>query len=118
MEQGLVREFISIKIKELRENMGWRKSQLAMKLETTPSMITCWEQGSRIPSIEYVYAMAQIFGVGVDVFFPPVVPETEKKLEDELVSDFRKLNPEGKTIALATVKGFSHMAKYRSDLFG
>ena len=118
MVEDIVRGFISIKIKELRENMGWKKRILAQKLKVAPSMVTSWEQGIRIPSIEYVYAMAQIFGVGVDVFFPPVVPETEKKLEDELVSDFRKLNPEGQTIALATVKGFSHMAKYRSDLFG
>lgn len=117
MEQGLVREFISIKIKELRENMRWKKGQLALKLDTTPSMVTSWEKGLRIPSIEYVYAMAQLFGVGVDVFFPPVVSETENELEHELVSDFRKLNSEGQTIALASVKGFSHMAKFRNDLF-
>lgn len=117
MLQENVREFIAIKIKELRESMGWKKGQLALKLETTPSMITSWEQGSRIPSIEYVYAMAQLFGVGVEDFFPQVVSEKEKELEHELVSDFRKLNPEGQMIALASVKGFSHMAKFRNDLF-
>ena len=73
--------------------------------------------GSRIPSIEYVYAMAQLFGVGVEDFFPQVVSETEKELGHELISDFRKLNPEGQMIALASVKGFSHMAKFRNDLF-
>ena len=36
-------------------------------------------------------------------------------MEQELVSDFRKLNPEGKMIALASVKGFSHMAKFRNE---
>ena len=118
MAEDVVRKFISIKIKELRENMGWKKSNLAQKLDVAPSMVTSWEQGIRIPSIEHVYAMAQVFGVGIDVFFPPVVSEIEKKLEDELVSDFRKLNTEGQTIAIATVKGFSHMAKFRIDLFG
>ena len=118
MEEDIVRGFISIKIKELRESMGWKKGKLAQRLNVAPSMITSWEQGIRIPSIEHVYAMAQLFGVGVDVFFPSVIPETEKELEDELISDFRKLNPEGRTIALATMKGFSHMAKFRSDLFG
>jgi len=117
MEKGIVRGFISVKIKELRENMGWKKGQLAEKLETTPSMVSSWEQGSRIPSIEYVFAMARVFGVGIEVFFPPVISETEKELEHELVHDFRKLNKDGQTIALASVKGFSHMAKYRNDLF-
>ena len=117
MLQDNVREFIAIKIKELRESMGWRKNRLAVKLDTSPSMITSWEQGKTIPSIEYVYAMAQIFGVGVEEFFPPVVTKTENDLEQELISDFRKLNPEGKMIAIASVKGFSHMAKFRNDLF-
>ncbi len=117
MLQENVRAFISIKIKEFRENMGWKKSQLAIKLDTTPSMITSWEQGKRIPSIEYVYAMARLFGVRIEDFFPPIVTKTENDMEHELVSDFRKLNPEGRMIALASVKGFSHMEKFRDDLF-
>ena len=99
MLQENVREYIALKIKEFRESMGWTKSRLAVTLDTTPRMITNWEQGRGLPSIEYVYDMALIFGV-----------------EKEIVSDFRKLNPEGKMIALASVKGFSHMAKFRNDL--
>ena len=116
MLQENVREYIALKIKEFRESMGWTKSRLAVTLDTTPRMITNWEQGRRLPSIEYVYDMALIFGVGVEEFLPPIVIKTENDMEKEIVSDFRKLNPEGKMIALASVKGFSHMAKFRNDL--
>ena len=115
MLQENVREYIALKIKEFRESMGWTKSRLAVTLDTTPRMITNWEQGRRLPSIEYVYDMALIFGVGVEEFFPPIVIK-KNDMEKEIVSDFRKLNPEGKMIALASVKGFSHMAKFRNDL--
>ena len=116
MLQENVREYIALKIKEFRESMGWTKSRLAVTLDTTPRMITNWEQGRGLPSIEYVYDMALIFGVGVEEFFPPIVIKTENDMEKEIVSDFRKLNPEGKMIALASVKGFSHMAKFRNAL--
>ena len=35
--------------------------------------------------------------------------------EQDLITDFRKLNPAGRTAAAATVKGFTQMEQYRKD---
>ncbi|MBR6818002.1 MAG: helix-turn-helix transcriptional regulator [Acidaminococcaceae bacterium] len=52
MLQENVREYIALKIKEFRESMGWTKSRLAVTLDTTPRMITNWEQSFNSPSTQ------------------------------------------------------------------
>ena len=116
MLQDNVRGYISLKIKRTPGKHGMDKKSTGSYTGYYSPYDYQLGTGRRLPSIEYVYDMALLFGVGVEEFFPPIVIKTENDMEQELVSDFRKLNPEGKMIALASVKGFSHMAKFRNDL--
>ena len=53
-------------IKELRKAAGINQLQLAEKLHVGPSAIGMYEQGRRVPSVDTLIEMANLFDVSLD----------------------------------------------------
>jgi len=54
-------------IREWREQTGLTQAQLAARLDVTPSSVYNWEAGKSEPRAAQLKAMAQLFGVSMDV---------------------------------------------------
>lgn len=55
---------------ELREDRGLTQAELAFKLDLSPSTISSYEQGVRIPRDAVKIKIARFFGVSVfDIFY-------------------------------------------------
>ena len=112
MENINVRAYIGAKIKEYRKKMHWTQAELAEKVGAAHNTEASWEKGDREPTMQQLYMIAQITGVSVSDFFPPLVDEEGQMMEKELITDFRNLNDKGHAVAAAVVKGLSQMPEY------
>ena len=54
------------RIAVLRRAKGWSQSELARRLQVSPSAVGMYEQGRREPALDILVAMARIFGVTTD----------------------------------------------------
>ena len=59
---------IGQRIKELRKNNGWTQQQLGDMLNVTKVSICCYEKGNRIPSLDKLRDLSNIFKVSLDYF--------------------------------------------------
>lgn len=57
---------LSKQIAYLRKKDGLSQSQLAAKLNVSPSTIGMYEQGRRIPDLNILIAMVKLFNVSLD----------------------------------------------------
>ena len=57
---------LSKQIVQLRKKKGMSQSQLAKALGVSPSAIGMYEQGRRVPTLDIIIAMAQLFEVSLD----------------------------------------------------
>lgn len=53
-------------IKMLRMNAGMSQSQLAEKLSVSPSAVGMYEQGRRVPAVDILIEIANLFEVSLD----------------------------------------------------
>ena len=56
----------SIRLKELREEKELSQAQLAKKVNIKQANISRWENKIQDPSIDYIIALAEFFGVTTD----------------------------------------------------
>ena len=56
-----------MKIKELREAMGMTQAELARAVKASKPTVCMWESGTRRPGLDYLLALADVFGCPVDV---------------------------------------------------
>ena len=111
-----IRAYIGVMIKGYRKKKHWTQAELACKVNAAYSTVASWEKGEREPSMQQLYVLAKLMGVSVAEFFPAMVSLSEDMVEKELMTNFRNLNEQGRTIASAAVKGLSHTAEYRREL--
>lgn len=114
MDSINVRAYIGAKIKGYRKKMHWTQAELAEKVGAAHNTEASWEKGDREPTMQQLYMIAKWSGRSVSDFFPPMVSESEKVMEKELLSDFRGLNDQGQALIAAAVKGLSQMPEYRT----
>lgn len=57
---------IAYRIILLRKNAGMSQTQLARKLNISPSAQGNYEQGRRLPSIDMLIRLSELFGVSLD----------------------------------------------------
>lgn len=57
---------LSKQIKMLRINAGLSQSQLAEKIKVSPSTVGMYEQGRRMPAVDMLIRMANLFEVSLD----------------------------------------------------
>lgn len=100
--------------------------QLADILQVSESRIGMYERCQREPDFEMLEAIADYFNVDMDYLtgrsdierqYTFVLPEAPAvvltKDESQLVDDYRSMNPEGKTAALAAVRGLAASGIYK-----
>lgn len=59
-------------IKQLRKNKGWTSEELAEKLYCSPKTISSWETGVRMPSLDMLIALSNLFEVSVHSLLLPL----------------------------------------------
>lgn len=64
-------------IRNLRIKRGMTQMELAKALQTSQASITNWETGKKIPKIDSLSKMAEIFHVPVSTFIPKETPPDE-----------------------------------------
>ncbi len=53
-------------IKTLRKRKGLSQVELAVAINVYPDYISWWESGKRLPSLNFVMALADFFGITLD----------------------------------------------------
>lgn len=81
------------RLKELREDAGLSRSQLASKFRYTPSTIKKWEQGDRNINLETLRAYHNLFRVSYDFLLDG---KTEKNNLEELLQSYETLSKDEK----------------------
>ena len=69
-------QHVGEKIKFLRKENGWTQSVLAEKMSTSKQTISKYEKGIIKVNQDTIFKLADIFGVSIDSFFPPIIEET------------------------------------------
>lgn len=67
-------------IAKLRKEKGWTQNELADKLQVSDKAISKWESNKGDPSIEFLPALAELFGVTLDYLM------TGKEVEEKIVT--------------------------------
>ena len=55
-----------LRLKELRYERKWTQGQVAERIGVTPSVISAYETGIRMPSYEILIKLVRLFGVSSD----------------------------------------------------
>lgn len=67
-------------IAKLRKEKGWTQNELADKLQVSDKAISKWESNKGDPSIEFLPALAELFGVTLDYLM------TGKEVEEKIIT--------------------------------
>lgn len=86
------------RIKLLRQDKEWTQEDLASKVDVTRFSVANWELGRRIPSLETLKKLSEIFGVGVDYLvgrsphekISDLLPRVHSIFNDPSISDADK----------------------------
>ena len=63
--------WISQRIREAREQLGWTQAVLAEQLERAQTAVSYWEAGKRKPSLDDVMDLASVLSRDIEYFLPP-----------------------------------------------
>ena len=63
-------------IRELRQDRGWTQFELALKVGVQPQAVYLWETGRRLPQVQQLRRLGQVFGLCSD----DIVLESAKRL--------------------------------------
>lgn len=64
-----------MKIRELRQAKGMTQADLARAVKASKPTVCLWESGARRPGLDYLLALADVFGCPVDVILGRDRPE-------------------------------------------
>ena len=101
-------------IKALREMAHKTQDEMAAELGIKVSRLRSWEQGKRSPTGAMGIVLAEYFGVSTDTVFGSAFSDDMPLTSDEteLLTAYRSLNEEGKSIALSTVNALAKSGNY------
>ena len=117
---GTIRDEVAKNLLYYRKKAGLTQRELADRLGVKNTAVSNWESGNNSVDIETLYQASKIFGVSLADMYgqysaqpDPVLTEGEK----DLLDDYRSMNEEGQTAALAAVHGLavSGIYKKRND---
>ena len=63
--------WISRRIREIRERLGWTQEKLAAELGVTQTAVSYWESGKRSPGIDELIELAAVTGEELPSLLPP-----------------------------------------------
>ena len=99
--------FFAINLKNLRIEKGLKQTELAEKLFINKSMISAYEKGTRMPSLDVLIQLTYIFNVSIDFLLGIQRGEVDDKTKsvdvsglndkqvniiESLINEFRKCN--------------------------
>lgn len=99
------------RIKQLREEHHLNQTGLAMKLNTSQSLISYYETGSRVPDMKLCIQMADLFRVSLDYLVGrsntrnPKVSDRLTESESDILSLLKLLSEEDQEKVSAFIKG-------------
>jgi transcriptional regulator with XRE-family HTH domain len=102
---------INIKFKELRKSLGLTQEELANKMGVDSKMISFYENGKSMPSIDAFIKLAEIFDVSADYLLfedspkRPLKQSGDKELLEQM-AEFDKLTEEDKNSLKHIIKSF------------
>lgn len=91
-------------IVKLRKARGWTQQQLADKLQISDKAVSKWEQDGGMPSVEFLPALADLFGVSIDYLM------TGKETEPQIIT-MSKAELCAKNDDTSLLKDLSYMQK-------
>lgn len=81
---------IAVNIKELRLRRGMKQSELGETISYSDKTISKWENGTSVPDVTALVALAEAFGVSVsDMVKPDAVKAAEEKNDEEIKENFK-----------------------------
>lgn len=95
-------------IAKLRKGKGWTQNELADKLQVSDKAISKWESNKGDPSIEFLPALAELFGVTLDYLM------TGKEVEEKIIT-MSKLELCAKQDDPNILKDFSYSSAHTKD---
>lgn len=102
-----VKNHFALNIKNLRIEHGMKQTELAEKLFINKSMISAYEKGTRMPSLDVLIQLTNIFNVSIDFLLGIQRNEVEDKIRsidisglndkqisiiENLINEFRECN--------------------------
>jgi transcriptional regulator with XRE-family HTH domain len=110
------------RLRELRKDWGLTQPQLASALSVTPSLVSMWESGTRVPAVDRLDRYSQFFAgprpapgraperLSLDRF-----DDEERRRYTELQDELRKLHEAGRTAANARAMHAGLGSFWRTD---
>ena len=97
------------RMRELRKGSNLTMKQLGEMVGVTESTISFYETGKHEPDIKTIETIADILGTTIDYLVGHDVNPNANVREDEkeIMQLYKKLNDEGKTIAMKTMRALS-----------
>lgn len=84
-------KYIGSQIRKIRKNHNISAQELAERLNTTSTSINRYERGARKANQDTLFAMAQIFNVSINDFFPKTTNVGDKQLNPVAVPLLSKI---------------------------
>ena len=117
----MTKEEIATVLKNLRLSTGMTQKEVAEKLGRKQQVIGHWETGYAQPDANTLFTLCEIYNTSVDAAFgftSPVASPTPFTLtppEEELITDYRKLNNIGKEEAKKRVHELTMIEDYTQE---
>lgn len=84
-----IEQNIANNIKTLRQQFGLKQSELGEKIAYSDKTVSKWENGTSVPDIRALYAIAEVFGLKVDDLINPDAVEKSVTLTKQEVKENR-----------------------------
>ena len=107
---GEIRKIIGENIKKIAALKGIRQVEIAEHMGVSQGSVSNWIKGTNSIDIENLAELCRFLGVSLDQIYgvAPITPEvTLSGEETELVSLFRMLNAEGRSLSMNTIRTFA-----------
>ena len=75
-------------LRMLRMERGWSQNDLAERIHSTKSTVSNWEQGTRVPKIEKLEEIADLFNVDIDFLLGKTDKTTKIPQPQEDLSEY------------------------------
>ena len=82
-----IEQNIANNIKTLRQQFGLKQSELGEKIAYSDKTVSKWENGTSVPDIRALYAIAEVFGLKVDDLINPDAVEKSVTLTKQEVKE-------------------------------
>ena len=84
-------------IKLERNKLGLSQSEFSKKMGVTQQTLSNWENGNRMPDIETIIELADLFGVSIDYLTGRTKMENRVDKQNDLLDDISNFSLENQT---------------------